>query len=135
MEVTSEIVAAYVRNNPVAANELTTLISDVFDKVIRLAGKKEEPASEKPKPAVPIKQSVKDEYIVCLEDGIKFKTLKRHLRSRYNMSPMEYRERWGLPPDYPMVAPNYAKQRSQMARQFGLGRKPGAKVKSVKQNS
>ncbi len=88
-----------------------------------------EEAAAKPEPAVPIKQSVKPEYIVCLEDGKKLKMLKRHLRTAYNMSPDEYRKKWGLPRDYPMTAPNYAKQRSQLAKKIGLGRKPGTKAK------
>ena len=89
-----------------------------------------EEAAPKPKPAVPIKQSVKSEYIVCLDDGRKLKMLKRHLKTAYNMTPAEYRERWGLPRDYPMVAPNYAATRSKLAKKIGLGRKPGTKVKT-----
>ncbi|MEO1143203.1 MAG: MucR family transcriptional regulator, partial [Pseudomonadota bacterium] len=84
------------------------------------------------KPAVPIKKSMTDDYIICLEDGKQFKSLKRHLRSHYDLSPEEYREKWGLPHDYPMVAPNYAKARSKLARDMGLGRKPGTKIKKKK---
>ena len=126
IEITSEIVAAYVSNNPIATNHLPVLINDVYQLVRELAGKQGGVAHRNENPAVPIKRSVKEDYIVCLEDGKKFKTLKRHLRSHYNMSPEEYREKWGLPGDYPMVAPNYAKKRSELARQSGLGRKPGS---------
>lgn len=129
IEVTSEIVAAYVRNNPVATDQLPILITEIFNKVAGLAGKQAEPAPEKKKPAVPIKRSLHEDYIICLEDGKKFRTLKRHLRSYYDMSPKEYREKWGLPADYPMVAPSYTKKRSQLARDLGLGRKPGSKSK------
>ncbi len=125
LEHTTRIVAAHVANNPIAAAELPSVIATVHQALATLGP---EEAAAKPKPAVPIKQSVKPEYIVCLDDGKKLKMLKRHLRAAYNMTPAEYRERWGLPRDYPMVAPNYAKQRSALAKKIGLGRKPGTKV-------
>ena len=125
LEHTTRIVAAHVANNPIAAAELPSVIATVHQALATLGP---EEAAAKPKPAVPIKQSVKPEYIVCLDDGKKLKMLKRHLRAAYNMTPAEYRERWGLPRDYPMVAPNYATQRSALAKKIGLGRKPGTKV-------
>ena len=119
LELTTEIVAAHVGNNPVPASELPTLIQDVY-KTLASVGTVQTP-SEKLKPAVPVKRSVFPDYIVCLEDGKKLKMLKRHLKTSYNMTPEEYRERWGLPPEYPMVAPNYAKHRSALAKEIGLG--------------
>ncbi|MFO1129101.1 MAG: MucR family transcriptional regulator [Rhodospirillales bacterium] len=119
LELTTEIVAAHVGNNPVPASELPTLIQDVY-KTLASVGTVQAP-SEKLKPAVPVKRSVFPDYIVCLEDGKKLKMLKRHLKTSYNMTPEEYRERWGLPPEYPMVAPNYAKHRSALAKEIGLG--------------
>lgn len=129
MELTSDVVSAYVSNNPVSTNELPNLISDVYTALSKVAGMEAAGATHNTKPAVPIKKSLHDDYIICLEDGQKFKSLKRHLRSHYDMSPEEYREKWGLPADYPMVAPNYAKARSRLAREMGLGRKPGTKIK------
>lgn len=129
LELTSEVVSAYVGNNPVSTTDLPNLIGEVYS-ALHKAGKKEEITSgARTKPAVPIKKSLHDDYLICLEDGKKFKSLKRHLRSYYDMSPEEYREKWGLPYDYPMVAPNYAKARSKLAREMGLGRKPGTKIK------
>jgi len=126
LELTAEVIASYVGNNPVSTNELPTLIVDVHSAFGKLANTASEPEpKEKPKPAVPIRRSVTDDYIICLEDGKKFKSLKRHLSSHYDMSPEEYREKWGLAADYPMVAPNYAAARSKLAREMGLGRKPG----------
>jgi predicted transcriptional regulator len=123
---TTEIVAAYVRHHTVATTELPALITEVF-KALNMAGQVEEPApAARPEPAVPIRKSVTDDYLVCLEDGKKLKMLKRHLKTRYNMSPDEYRQRWGLPRDYPMVAPAYAEQRSEVAKKSGLGRRPAA---------
>jgi predicted transcriptional regulator len=121
---TAEIVAAYVRHHTLKTSELPGLITDVF-KALNLAGQAEEtqPAA-KPKPAVPVKKSVTDSFIICLEDGKKVKLLKPYLKSRYQLTPSEYRQRWGLPDDYPMVAPAYAERRSELARQIGLGRKP-----------
>lgn len=129
MELTSEVVSAYVSNNPVSTNELPNLINEVYASLAKVAGSESGASAHNTKPAVPIKKSLHDDYIICLEDGQKFKSLKRHLRSHYDMSPEEYREKWGLPADYPMVAPNYAKARSRLAREMGLGRKPGTKIK------
>ena len=121
IDLTASIVSAYVGNNSTPASELPALIAQVHAALARVSGGQAEPASLKPKPAVPVKKSLTAEYIVCLEDGKKFKSLKRHLRTQYNMSPEQYREKWGLPPDYPMVAPNYAEARSQLAKKMGLG--------------
>jgi predicted transcriptional regulator len=119
--LTAEIVSAYVGNNPVATADIPALISQVHAALVRVANG-ETPASSEPlKPAVPIKKSINPDFIVCLEDGKKFKSLKRHLRSQYNMTPEQYRDKWSLPHDYPMVAPNYAVARSNLAKQMGLG--------------
>jgi predicted transcriptional regulator len=121
IELAADIVSAYVSNNSVPVNDLPSLISDVHAALMRVTTGEISSAAEAPKPAVPPKKSITREYLVCLEDGRKFKSLKRHLRTQYNMSPDEYREKWGLPPDYPMVAPDYAKARSNLAKQMGLG--------------
>jgi len=121
LELTANIVSAYVSNNPVPSAEIPALISQVHSALKRVMGGQVTAAAEPLKPAVPVKRSVTPEYIVCLEDGLKFKSLKRHLRTRYNMTPDQYREKWSLPPDYSMVAPNYAAARSQLAKQMGLG--------------
>jgi predicted transcriptional regulator len=121
IELTAEIVSAYVSNNTVPASDIPALISQVHAALSRVSGKPGDGATEPLKPAVSLKKSVTPEYIVCLEDGKKFKSLKRHLRTQYNMTPEQYREKWGLGPDYPMVAPNYAAARSQLAKQMGLG--------------
>ncbi len=113
LEHTTRIVAAHVANNPIAAAELPSVIATVHQALATLGP---EEAAPRPEPAVPIKQSVKPEYIVCLDDGKKLKMLKRHLRTAYNMTPDDYRKRWGLPRDYPMVAPNYAATRSKLAK-------------------
>ena len=118
LSLTSQIVAAHVGNNTVEMEQLPKLIQDVHRALISVA---EGSVAERPEPAVPVKKSVMPEYIVCLEDGKKLKMLKRHLKTAYNMSPEEYRERWGLPADYPMVAPSYARQRSKLAKDIGLG--------------
>ena len=118
--LTAEIVSAYVGNNTVAMSEIPSLINQVHTALTRVSAEAE-PVSDPLKPAVPPKRSVTPEYIVCLEDGKKFKSLKRHLRTQYKMTPEQYREKWGLPPDYPMVAPNYAAARSSLAKQMGLG--------------
>jgi predicted transcriptional regulator len=126
VELTAEIVAAYVGNNPVPQADLPRLISDVYKSLSgAVTGVEEEKKSiaEELKPAVPIRRSVSDDYIICLEDGKTFKSLKRHLRTHYNLSPEQYRERWGLPADYPMVAPNYARARSSLAKKMGLGQR------------
>lgn len=129
VELTAEVVSAYVGNNPVSASDLPSLISQVHSALGKTGDGTESGPAEKPVPAVNPKRSVTRDYIVCLEDGKKFKSLKRHLMSHYGLTPEEYREKWGLAPDYPMVAPAYAEQRSRLAREMGLGRKPGAKVK------
>ncbi|PWC32294.1 MucR family transcriptional regulator [Azospirillum sp. TSO35-2] len=120
LSLTTEIVAAHVSNNTVALTDLPTLIEQVY-KSLANVGTEPVVAEERPQPAVPIKKSVTPDYIVCLEDGKKLKMLKRHLKTAYNMTPEDYRDRWGLPADYPMVAPNYARQRSSLAKQIGLG--------------
>ncbi|WP_219320949.1 MucR family transcriptional regulator [Methylovirgula sp. HY1] len=121
IELAADIVSAYVSNNSVPASDLPSLINEVHSALLRVTAGQPVITPETPKPAVPPKKSITNEHIVCLEDGRKFKSLKRHLRTQYNMSPDEYREKWGLPPDYPMVAPNYAKARSTLAKQMGLG--------------
>lgn len=123
LALATEIVSSHVANNSVAVDELPNLIRQVY---ATLAGIGQVPVDggERPQPAVPVKKSVTPDYIICLEDGRKLKMLKRHLKTAYNMSPDEYRDRWGLPSDYPMVAPNYARQRSSLAKKIGLGTKP-----------
>jgi len=121
IELAADIVSAYVSNNSVPAAELPSLISEVHAALLRVTSGMVPAVVETPKPAVPAKKSVTNDFIVCLEDGRKFKSLKRHLRTQFNLSPDDYREKWGLPPDYPMVAPNYAKARSNLAKQMGLG--------------
>jgi len=123
IELTAEIVAAYVSNNNVGANDVTTLINTVHAALHRTASGSVEPEQEPLSPAVAVKKSVTADYIICLEDGKKFKSLKRHLRTHYDLTPGEYRQKWGLPADYPMVAPNYAKARSALAKEMGLGQK------------
>lgn len=117
-----DIVSAYVSRNPVSTDAVPDLIRAVHDTLASLGEPEPAPPEERPKPAVPISKSVQDDYIVCLEDGKRLKMLKRYLRSRYDMSPEDYRRRWGLSPDYPMVAPTYAARRSDFAKQIGLGR-------------
>lgn len=129
LSLTSEIVAAHVSNNTVAVTDLPGLIEQVY-KTLSSVGGAGEQAADRPTPAVPIKKSITPDFVICLEDGKKLKMLKRHLKTAYDMSPDDYRERWGLPSDYPMVAPNYAKQRSKLAKAIGLGtqqRKRGKK--------
>lgn len=123
LALTTEIVSAHLANNAVVQGEVAELIQSVFNKLNELATG-EEPASVELTPAVPIKKSVTDDYIICLEDGRKLKMLKRHLMASYGMTPEEYRAKWGLPGDYPMVAPSYARTRQDLARKSGLGRKP-----------
>ena len=123
--LTSDIVAAHVSNNDVTVDDVPSLITNVFSALSTL-GQSEEVVEERPEPAVSIRASVKPDYIVCLEDGKKLKMLKRYLRTNYDMTPEEYRARWNLPSDYPMVAPNYAEKRRDLAKKIGLGRKPGA---------
>lgn len=119
---TSDIVAAHLSNNTVPANDIPQLIQQVFQSLSTVESGRAR-FGERPQPAVPVKKSVHPEFIVCLEDGKKLKMLKRHLKTSFNMTPEEYKERWGLPADYPMVAPNYALQRSSLAKDIGLGRK------------
>ncbi len=127
VEMAAEIVSAYVRNNSVPVSELPTLLQSVHDSLGNiLNGSKPEAAKEPLQPKVPIKKSVTNEYIICLEDGKRYKSLKRHLHSAYGLSPQEYRDKWGLPKDYPMVAPAYADARSNLAKTMGLGRKASA---------
>jgi predicted transcriptional regulator len=121
IELAADIVSAYVSNNSVPLAELPNLIRDVHSALMRVTEQAAPVETEPLKPAVPVKKSITPDYIVCLEDGKQFKSLKRHLRSQYNLSPDAYREKWGLPADYPMVAPNYAKARSNLAKQMGLG--------------
>jgi predicted transcriptional regulator len=121
IELTAEIVSAYVSNNSVQAGDLSALINQVHSALTRVSSGQVDAPSEPLKPAVSVKRSITPEHIVCLEDGKKFKSLKRHLRTQYNMTPEQYREKWGLPAEYPMVAPNYAAARSQLAKQMGLG--------------
>jgi len=128
IDMTADIVAAYVGNNTVGASDLPTLIQQVHsaltDVTAEGAGRPQEPL----KPAVSIKKSITPDYLICLEDGKQFKSLKRHLRTHYDLSPEEYREKWGLPKDYPMVAPKYAEARSRLAKQMGLGQKGRKRV-------
>lgn len=122
VDLTAKIVSAYVSNNATTASDIPGLIAQVHAALQRVANGGDAAASPEPaRPAVAVKKSMTPEYLVCLEDGKRFKSLKRHLRSRYNMTPEQYREKWGLPADYPMVAPNYATARSQLARKMGLG--------------
>ncbi|MEZ5694843.1 MAG: MucR family transcriptional regulator [Sphingomonadaceae bacterium] len=123
--LTSDIVAAHVSNNSVTVEDVTSLISNVYGALSSLG--QEVKVEERPEPAVSIRSSIKPDYIVCLEDGKKLKMLKRHLMTHYNMTPDDYRQRWGLPADYPMVAPNYAEKRRELAKKIGLGKKPNAR--------
>lgn len=120
LTLTTEIVAAHVSNNTVGVGDLPQLINQVYQSLVNI-GKAPVATVERPQPAVPVKKSVHPDYLVCLEDGKKLKMLKRHLKTSYNLTPEQYRDRWALPPDYPMVAPNYAKQRSKLAKDIGLG--------------
>ena len=124
LRMTADVVAAYVSNNTLPTTQLAEVINAVYNSLKSLEGQSAEPQPEPAKPAVPIRKSVTPDYLVCLEDGKKLKMLKRHLKTAYDMSPEQYRERWGLGPDYPMVAPNYAKHRSSLAKKIGLGTKP-----------
>lgn len=122
LSLTTEIVSAHLSNNAVNTGEIPGIIEQVY-KTLSNLNNEGDALSERPQPAVPIKKSVTPDHIICLEDGKKLKMLKRHLKTAYGMTPEEYRERWGLPADYPMVAPNYAKQRSKLAKDIGLGTK------------
>ena len=121
IQLTAHIVSAYVSNNTVPSGDIPSLISQVYSALTRVSGGQAAAPAEPLKPAVSVKRSITPEYLVCLEDGKRFKSLKRHLRTQYDMTPEKYREKWGLPSDYPMVAPNYAAARSQLAKQMGLG--------------
>lgn len=121
LDQTASIVAAYVSHNTIPADQVPALIARVHAALSQISGGQPVAAGEALIPAVPVKRSVAPDYLICLEDGKKFKSLKRHLRTQYKMSPEQYRERWSLPADYPMVAPNYAKTRSQLAKKMGLG--------------
>ena len=121
VEAAAEIVAAYVSNNAVATSDLAELMREVHTALVSAATEADKPPAPAAKPAVPIRRSVTPDYIICLEDGRKFRSLKRHLRTQYDLTPEQYREKWGLPLDYPMVAPNYAEARSQLAKKMGLG--------------
>ncbi len=121
--MTTEIVSAYVSNHAVGSGDLTALIAEVHEALSRAVNRMVPEAREEQKPVVPVKKSITPDFLVCLEDGKKFKSLKRHLRTHYDLSPEQYREKWGLPADYPMVAPNYATARSQLAKQMGLGQR------------
>ncbi|HJX09046.1 MAG TPA: MucR family transcriptional regulator [Candidatus Binatia bacterium] len=129
IELTAEIVSAYVSNNTVAAGEIPSLINQVHAALARVSGKSGDAPAEPLKPAVSVKKSITPEFIICLEDGKKFKSLKRHLRTQYNMTPEQYRDKWDLNADYPMVAPNYAAARSQLAKQMGLGQQRRRRAK------
>ncbi|MCS3448050.1 MULTISPECIES: MucR family transcriptional regulator [Bradyrhizobium] len=121
VELTANIVSAYLSNNPTPASDIPNLISQVHSALLRVSSGRSDTPSEPAKAAVSMKKSITPEYLVCLEDGKRFKSLKRHLRTQYNMTPEQYRDKWGLPADYPMVAPNYAVARSQLAKKMGLG--------------
>ena len=123
--MTADVVAAYVGNNTLPTTQLAEVINAVYGSLKSLEGQVAQVQPEPLKPAVPIRKSITPEFIICLEDGKKLKMLKRHLRSTYNMTPDEYRTKWGLAPDYPMVAPNYAERRSEFAKKIGLGRATG----------
>ena len=141
VSLTANIVSAYVGNNSVASDDLPALIEQVHASLFDLEQRSEKTPITKP--AVPIRSSITDDFLICLEDGAKFKSLRRHLRSKYDMSPEDYREKWGLPSDYPMVAPSYARQRSELAKRMGLGQTksagrspasaPNTKAQTVKQ--
>ena len=124
IDLTANIVSAYLSNNPTPASEIPNLISQIHAALLRVSSGRIDAPAEPAKPAVSLKKSVNPDYLVCLEDGKRFKSLKRHLRTQYNMTPEQYRDKWGLPPDYPMVAPNYASHRSSLAKQIGLGTRP-----------
>ena len=121
LTLTADIAAAYVSNNTVQASDVPSVIQTIYRALAGVGSAAAAPAPEPQKPAVPIKKSITPDFLISLEDGKKYKSLKRHLRTQYNMSPEDYRAKWGLPKDYPMVAPNYARARSDLAKQMGLG--------------
>ena len=132
LRMTADVVAAYVGNNTLPTTQLAEVINAVYGSLKSLEGQLAQVQPEPLKPAVPIRKSITPEFIICLEDGKKLKMLKRHLRSTYNMTPDEYRTKWGLAPDYPMVAPNYAERRSEFAKKIGLGRATGRQAARAK---
>ena len=132
LRMTADVVAAYVGNNTLPTTQLAEVINAVYGSLKSLEGQVAQVQPEPLKPAVPIRKSITPEFIICLEDGKKLKMLKRHLRSTYNMTPYEYRTKWGLAPDYPMVAPNYAERRSEFAKKIGLGRATGRQAARAK---
>jgi len=132
IELAADIISAYVRKNAVRPADLPDLIAEVHGALVRVSAGPAPAAVEAPKPAAPVKKSVFPDFIVCLDDGKKFKSLRRHLHTAYGMTPEQYREKWGLAPDYPMVAPNYAAQRSALARGMGLGQQRKAAVVAEK---
>lgn len=132
LQMTTDIVAAYLSNNPVQANSIPDLISSVHSTLGKLVRPDGSRGASNASPAVPIKKSITPDYLICLEDGKQLKMLKRYLRSRFGMSPEDYRAKWNLPADYPMVAPNYAERRSQFAKEIGLGKKSRKKIRTAK---
>ncbi|MHB1219912.1 MAG: Ros/MucR family transcriptional regulator [Alphaproteobacteria bacterium] len=130
LRMTADVVSAYLGNNTLPVSQVSDVIKSVYGSLSALSGEGGGAHGEGLKPAVPIRKSIAPDYVVCLEDGKRLKMLKRHLRTTYGLTPDEYRAKWGLPPDYPMVAPNYAAQRSAFAKKIGLGRKPGRRRKS-----
>ena len=130
LRMTTDVVAAYVKNNSLPSSQLPDVISAVYASLRTLDGRVGEDKGEPLRPAVPVRKSITPEYLICLEDGKKLKMLKRHLKTSYNLTPEQYRERWGLPADYPMVAPDYAKHRSSLAKKIGLGTTPRARAKA-----
>jgi predicted transcriptional regulator len=133
VEYAANIVSAFVANNSIPASELPGLVQAVHSALFGIGAPRPQPAEDaKPQPAVPVKKSITPDYIICLEDGKRYKSLRRHLTSAYGMTPEAYRAKWGLPPDYPMVAPNYAQRRSELAVSIGLGKKNGASAKGRK---
>lgn len=132
VRLTSDVVSAYISNNAVPAASLPGLIAEIHASLSKLDQESVAPVVEAPKPAISVKKSVTDNYLICLENGKKFKSLKRHLSTHYNMTPDEYREKWGLPADYPMVAPAYAAARSTLAKKLGLGKKRAENAKASK---
>ena len=133
LSLTADVVMAYVSNNPLPSAEISDLIASVHTSLVALARNEATASSAEPqKPAVPIKKSVTPDFIISLEDGKKFRSLKRHLQTKYGMTPAEYREKWNLQSDYPMVAPNYSEERSQLAKKLGLGRKAQPKAKTTR---
>jgi predicted transcriptional regulator len=129
IELTANIVSAYVGKNAISAGDIPTLIGQIHAALLQVSAGQGDATVEPLRPAVSVKRSITPDHLVCLEDGKKFKSLRRHLRSQYNMTPEQYREKWGLPPDYPMVAPNYAAARSRLAKQMGLGQQRRRRLK------